>query len=176
MGIISSNPLVATMIHGLTEVGKKQADVSSARFAKDFNGTGMGGTNKIKIVTSDFTRARMTAEIFAAKLGVTVVEDVRLRERFFGTLDGGKDDRYGDVWELDKDDADHTEFQVESVNSVRARTVALVQELDTGDSTVMLVAHGDVLQIMQTAFEGVRGEEHRSLKHMETAECRLLNK
>jgi hypothetical protein len=40
---------------------------------------------------------------------------------------------------------------------------------------VILVAHGDVLQILQTAFEGVDPREHRSLPHLPNAELRWLN-
>jgi hypothetical protein len=39
------------------------------------------------------------------------------------------------------------------------------------------VAHGDVLQILQTAFEpDVEPDQHRSLPHLPNAELRLLNK
>lgn len=39
---------------------------------------------------------------------------------------------------------------------------------------VILVAHGDVLQILQTAFLKVDGKVHRSLDHLETATVREL--
>ena len=121
----------------------------------------------------------MTAEIFAARIGCgPVVLDPRLRERFFGELDGGKDDQYDNVWQKDRDSADHVEFGCESVNSVIARASELVTELDAeggGGKVVILVAHGDVIQITQTAFKGMRGEEHRSLPHLDTAGYRKFN-
>eukprot|EP01051_Picozoa_sp_SAG22_P013234 SAG22_NODE_1458_length_4379_cov_5.524766_3_plen_282_part_00 len=41
---------------------------------------------------------------------------------------------------------------------------------------VVLVAHGDVLQILQTAFEpDMEPNQHRSLPHLPNAELRLLN-
>ena len=41
---------------------------------------------------------------------------------------------------------------------------------------VVLVAHGDVLQILQTAFDpAVEPSQHRSLPHLPNAELRPLN-
>jgi broad specificity phosphatase PhoE len=39
---------------------------------------------------------------------------------------------------------------------------------------VVLVSHGDVLQILQTAFEGLDPSKHRSIPHLPTAELRQL--
>jgi len=145
----------------------------------------------VAIFTSDFTRARETAGIFTSVLteaGVplyspSAIEEVRLRERFFGSWNGKGDEHYQDVWDLDRDDADHTEWGVESVNSVVSRTSQLVLDVDKLLNTdvgeddgkvwkVIFVAHGDVLQIAQTAFQKVDGKVHRSLKHLETASLR----
>ena len=40
---------------------------------------------------------------------------------------------------------------------------------------VVLVAHGDVLQILQTRFACVDPRTHRSLPHLETAPLRSLS-
>ena len=40
--------------------------------------------------------------------------------------------------------------------------------------TVLLVAHGDVLQIAQTAFARADPTQHRDLPHLETAAVREL--
>ncbi|GMH84538.1 hypothetical protein TrST_g1316 [Triparma strigata] len=180
-GIISSSPPVATVKHGLTELGQRQARDSSSLFLQSEHVAGGGGALLPPvIVSSDFKRASMTANILRATL-LTKFEEVaevrleeRLRERSFGDLDGGKDDQYGLVWEHDAVDANHVLYNVESVNSVIARTSALVTDLDEEfqDRMIFLVAHGDVLQILQTKFWGVEGEKHRSLQHMETAEWR----
>ncbi len=90
-------------------------------------------------------------------------------------------------------DADHTEFHVESANSVLRRTTKLVLELDEvlepqrsaqseGSYNIdescwkcILVAHGDVLQILQTGFlRHPDASRHRSLEHLETATIREL--
>lgn len=39
---------------------------------------------------------------------------------------------------------------------------------------IVLVAHGDVLQILQTAFLKISGTQHRSIQHLETATLRQL--
>ena len=115
-----------------------------------------------------------------------------LRERSFGELHGASVDRYGEVWAQDALDAAHEVFGVESVRSVLRRSAALVAGIehellggsggDGGDGgeggdggwTVLLVAHGDVLQIAQTAFARVDPTRHRELPHLETAAVREL--
>jgi broad specificity phosphatase PhoE len=98
-----------------------------------------------------------------------------------------------------------TEYHVECANHVLERTSKLIVELDdwlsstsssdNGDDDddgtkqqanqinnnkkkkwkVILVAHGDVLQIMQTGFlRHVDASKHRSLEHLETATIREL--
>lgn len=85
---------------------------------------------------------------------------------------------------MDVKDAYHNEFGVESANSVLERTTKLINELDetlqlSGEEgqrwKCVLVAHGDVLQILQNGF--LRHEDasrHRSLEHLETATIREL--
>lgn len=127
--------------------------------------------------------------------------DVRLRERWFGEWDGKADVHYQDVWKEDATDPYHTQKDVESVWSVVDRATALVCDWDErinanfnthvnenenenlngnadyddgGCLWVICVAHGDVLQILQTAFchNTMDPSEHRSLEHLETATMR----
>ena len=76
----------------------------------------------------------------------------------------------------------------ESLHSVLARTTEFVLSLEAqsfaGPSDqaeeglpwqVFLVAHGDVLQIVQPAFARVDVCTHRSLPHLETATIRKLD-
>jgi len=106
--------------------------------------------------------------------------ETRLRERFFGDLNGKSDVHYQDVWDIDCQDANHNEFNCESVNSVVKRTSELVLEIDneleksSQPCKVILVAHGDVLQILQTVFLRKEASVHRSLEHLETATVRQL--
>lgn len=196
--IISSDPKISTVEHGLSDVGKDQAKVAGESFASAHIGeeTTDRKCMGVAVFSSDFKRARETASIFAnelARSGVTlynggdIVLEERLRERYFGELNGGSDSRYGDVWEFDATDPDHGEFGAESPNAVLARTTRLIAELEErlGSSTeegedgsywkCVLVAHGDVLQIMQTGFlKHEDASRHRSLRHLDTATIREL--
>lgn len=191
------------MQHGLSDVGKEQASLAGEMFAKQYLNNNEDGTSSsfneqyegVAIFSSDFTRARETATLFSQQLQLhysscaiytdNIVLQTKLRERYFGDLNGGPDDQYQKVWDVDCKDPNHTEFSVESANCVLERTTGLVLELDDLLSSsssasekkwkVILVAHGDVLQIMQTGF--LRHEDasrHRSLEHLETATIREL--
>ncbi len=198
--IISSDPSISTVEHGLSELGREQARAAGDAFAAEYVGSTSNSTSSsndsyrgVAIFSSDFVRARETASIFAQSLrrsgiplyGGDVVLERRLRERYFGALDGGPDTGYQAVWDADAGDADHSEFGVESANSVLERTTRLIAELDgrlssqSGDDgsrwKCVLVAHGDVLQITQTGFlRHVDASRHRSLQHLETATIREL--
>lgn len=158
----------------------------------------------IAIVTSDLLRAKETAQIVADVVlanninsSITIplysndiVVDVRLRERGFGEWDGGSDIHYQDVWNDDSVDPYHTTKGVESVWSVTDRATRCVLEWDSKNTTllkkqvveddrnlhwwIICVAHGDVLQILQTAFSKMDPSQHRSLDHLETATLRPL--
>ena len=60
--------------------------------------------------------------------------------------------------------------------SVLGRTSALVAELEVEHTgrDILLVAHGDPLQILQTGFLKVNPAEHRGLAPLGTAELREL--
>lgn len=190
--IISSDPAISVPQHGLSPVGLDQARIAGTTFAKSF--PSRGDTKGVALFSSDFRRARETAEIVAEELkkakvplyGDGVVNfDTRLRERFFGELNGGPDGRYHEVWEVDAVDPDHNEFGVESVTDVVSRTTEFVRDVDRELSkgsdggglpwTCVLVAHGDVLQIVQTGFQQIDGSLHRTLPHLETATFRALD-
>ncbi len=117
--------------------------------------------------------------------------DVRLRERFFGDYDGKSDVHYQDVWKEDVLDPHQTCWGVESVWSVLDRASSVVKDCEQATSSgttnttenepptvlwIVLVAHGDVLQILQTGFtKDMDPKDHRSLPHLETATLRPLH-
>lgn len=187
--IISSDPKISTVEHGLSDLGKEQAKAAGEKFAKSYLATNEDCLG-VAIFSSDFTRARETAEIFATELkkkdiplyNDKVTLESRLRERYFGELNGGPDNRYQDVWDVDCTDANHNEYGVESANSVLERTTKLICDLDDTLQqsekkwACVVVAHGDVLQILQTGFlKHNDARRHRSLDHLETATIRELN-
>lgn len=116
-----------------------------------------------------------------------------LRERWFGDLDGEDDaPSYQKVWALDAMSARHGELGVEPANDVAARAAAVVhrvrkevsirqryhtgegQPFPPGPSAVVLVSHGDALQLLQCLLAGRPLEEHRSLPHLENCGVRVL--
>ena len=170
-GIIVSDPAIGTKRYGLTDKGTKQVRCSV--------NTQQVLDRATRIITSDFLRASQTADLVQRDLKAIhpVKHDRRLRERFFGRLDQGVDTAYTAVWTEDKRNPDHCYENVESVNAVLTRSVSLVNDLEGGyrGEVFLLVAHGDILQILQTAFQHCPPSRHRDLRHLETAEIRLLN-
>lgn len=168
--IIVSDPRNGCHRFGLTTLGREQVIASVARWQPLLSAPPL-------IVSSDFLRTLETADIARIALGVdTIHPERRLRERYFGSLDGGSDSTYEQVWDADAIDPEHQRFDVESARSVVARsTDAIVAlERDYSDRDILLVAHGDVLQLLQTAIEQRPASEHRALEPLLTAEIRRL--
>lgn len=171
----------ATIQHGLSESGKEQAKKAGKDVVDYYQQHNHDG---IVILSSDYKRAKETAQIVAdccleGNLPLDrnhVIIETRLRERWFGDWDGGSDIHYKDVWKDDAIDPSHTLKNVESVNSVMNRTTSCVLEWDEklSNKLILLVAHGDVLQITQTAFIKLDGSLHRTCEHLETATLRPL--
>lgn len=194
MKIISSDPAISTVQHGLSCLGHEQARNAATKFTDWFLKEHTGNKAGVAIFSSDFTRARETAEYMAhscndagiplfvkdgymsvskktttsqqldeiaivASKYSSVNVDARLRERYFGEFNGGDDSNYNRVWQEDTRSAEHNMWGVESVASVTSRVTSLVLDIentlskhDGKEWCCLLVAHGDVLQITQTAF------------------------
>jgi broad specificity phosphatase PhoE len=190
-GLIASNPNIACTAYGLSTVGKEQAIQAGATVVERYqqqqqeimkaNGNCYQG---VLILSSDLLRAKETAETVAKAVQKAliplyddrVVIETRLRERGFGEWDGGSDEHYQDVWKEDVMDPTHEIKSVESVLSVMDRASTSVLEWDekVQNHFIICVAHGDVLQILQTAFSKLDGSKHRTLDHLETATLRPL--
>jgi broad specificity phosphatase PhoE len=154
--------------YGLSELGRKQAHAAALD-------CGLPGDTVI--CSSDFSRARQTAQIVAAHLGAVEVAIAQaLRERCFGDWEGSPTENYERVWAADETDPDHADDNVEPVASVLDRTSALVVELERRYSgrDILLVSHGDPLQILQAGFLRIDPSRHRSLPALATAEIRPL--
>lgn len=165
--VVSAPDRRALVECGLTALGRRQAREAAAR---------SGLTSRTVIVTSDFARARETADIVADVIGAAApTADVRLRERNFGEHEGGPADVYAGVWE-DDDAGREPAAGVESPRSVAARVQSLLSELEAADTRegLLLVAHGDVLQIAEAVIRGLPPHAHRRLPHMENAEIRRM--
>ena len=169
-GIIVSHPQHGCAGYGLSEQGKEQVQ-ASLQIDSLLDSSTM-------IVSSDFNRALESAAIARQALNCRAPfeTDIRLRERNFGELELGPDSAYQAVWQHDERDPDSNHRAVESVNQVMSRVTELIVDLERrfADTSLLLVSHGDALQIMQTAFAGRDASMHRQLQHLQTAEIRAL--
>lgn len=130
------------------------------------------------IYSSPFSRSKKSAEISKEVLDIKdeIRFDDRLRERWFGVFDKKDNDNYHRVWNLDKENPKHKEFEVESAQEVQERALSLIKDLEDkyANKKILLVSHGDVLQIMQTGVLNKSAKEHRQLPHLNVAEIREL--
>jgi len=130
------------------------------------------------IYSSPFSRTKRSAEIAKEVLNTNqeIFFDDRLRERWFGNFEKTHNSSYEKIWQKDKDDPGHTQGGVESTLEVQKRVTSLVVDLEKKYSgkTILLVSHGDALQILQTGFNKKLASTHRDLVHLETAEIREL--
>ncbi|XP_062511496.1 2,3-bisphosphoglycerate-dependent phosphoglycerate mutase-like [Corticium candelabrum] len=176
-GIIVSDPKLGVTAFGLTELGKIQARKAAADLKFHISKQNLRHTDVV-IASSDFKRAYETAYVVFERLDkeATLRTDIRLRERYFGDFDTKSNENYEIVWREDAVSSLHTKFSVESVASVQTRALAAVTELDAtfSQKVIVLVAHGDTLQILQTAFLGVEACRHRELPPLATAELRQV--
>jgi len=180
-GVISSNPDVGTVRHGLTTEGRLQARRAATQL---LDIVGRESVNGLVFVSSDFTRARQTAEeaLSAVKAIIdyemqvcladpsrpseecvilqgptsTVVLTPLLRERWFGTLDTLELRNYNKIWPRDLVSARHSHCDVESVEDVAARVRSLVLGLEAEyeGKSIIFSSHADTLQIAQCYFAG----------------------
>ena len=171
-GIVVSLPGNGILRCGLVDEGRRQVreSVERALDEKILDENTM-------IFSSPFRRAVETAELAAKMLGTIPVRYVdALRERSFGDLEGSSHDNYPRVWDLDGRNGHHTTFNIESTFQVQDRMTKQVDYLDHAfsDEKILLVSHGDPLQILQTGFARRPSAHHRQLRHLETAEIREM--
>lgn len=170
--IIVSDPGLGTKSYGLSDLGIAQLLALVEVLPSAFDA-------QLKIISSDFLRASESAKFIADALAVLtpVTYSEKLRERFFGDLEGRSDSHYQQVWDRDSVDSSHESFGVEPASRVVDRATELIEKLESqfSGSVILLVAHGDVLQLMQCAFESRPATQHRQLDPLRVAEVRELS-
>jgi len=173
-GIIISHPANGVSDWGLSPRG---VDECRRRLAPADLGTFAFSRQETVVYTSDFRRALETAQIFCEQneLNAPVV-DTRLRERNFGHLEGKPIDAYALVWARDDGDKDNQFEECESTAALAARLRTLLTDFEARwrAKSIVLVSHGDPLQVLQTLLLGLRCNQHRSLPHLGNAELRDL--
>lgn len=203
-GIISSDPAVGTVRHGLTADGRLQARRAATRL---LDLVGRGRLSKLHFYSSDFTRAWQTAEEalravrnvveFEADvcrvdgeegrpraadgagsdvaLPAGVVRTALLRERWFGSLDGLPLRNYQRVWPRDLVSAEHGHCGVESVAAVARRIRRLILEIEAAHSGCAIVLTSHA-DTLQIAQVYVAGADPRTFSQYRfaNAEVRAL--
>lgn len=119
-----------------------------------------------RIVCSPLLRAKQTAEIINESRGVPLEADERIKERGFGTLEGGPftQEDFAQWW---KSDFDCGAVGMEPMPVLFARVASLIAELQEKypEETVLLVSHGGAFVAVDGYFNGYPqdGEEMRFL-------------
>lgn len=170
--VIISSPVHGIDTFGLSKEGKMQVahtiKYATEKFAFD---------SSVILYASDFLRTKETAEIIQQYLQIKkCFLTVKLRERFFGGWENTHASVYESVWKLDGENPNNTLNGVESTEAVRSRAVSLILELEQSfhDRNIILISHGDVLQILETEFLSLPSSHHRRLPTLDTAEIREL--
>jgi broad specificity phosphatase PhoE len=166
-GVIVSDPKIGCERFGLTALGSQQI-MSSVK--------GFSGDTITQIVCSDFLRTLQTARLAAEILNLPEPEqEVGLRERFFGDWDGMSAEHYEKIWQRDEVGEEFNDG-VEPPQTVLQRGVDVLVKLEAQyqGQVILLISHGDMLQILSTLFTGISPNKHRSLTHHQTAEIRYL--
>lgn len=153
-GVIVSSPERGITAFGLSELGEQQLAQLVAAWPWPV---------PTRVVHSDFLRTSQTAARVAANFALEPSVDTRLRERHFGELEGQGDDRYPGVWAMDAEDSEHRYHQVEALSAVASRMRAVIDEWEqkVSGETIVLVSHGDPLQILLTALANKPLTQHR---------------
>ncbi|KAG6556417.1 hypothetical protein Mapa_002360 [Marchantia paleacea] len=168
--------------YGLAASGVIQATSAGELFLKNIQDSGIPAEN-IKLYSSPFSRTSQTAEAVTAvlmqhKLHPTIEFLEDLRERFFGSpLELQSHDHYSEIWKIDARDPLVGPEGGESVADVAMRVIRALlrieQEVQGYEHAVIVVSHGDTLQILQTviahALSWVVTENDSLLSHLEDA-------
>jgi glucosyl-3-phosphoglycerate phosphatase len=177
--IVSDADTDAAGDYGLSDLGREQV-LAAAR--------GSALPRQTLIYASDFARAAQTAQLVREHLqSPGVILTPALRERYFGRWDGTPTANYEHVWAVDEaggphagsahEDSAHEDNGVESAHHVLDRVTALIAGLERQHSgrDILLVSHGDTLQILQAGFSRMDPAAHRHLPHLDTAEIRRMS-
>lgn len=165
--------------YGLTQLGRQQVAESVQRER-------VSGllTKSTIVLSSDFLRARETAEIVCRLVEAAPVRiDPRLRERACGEMEGrilGPDlgaRIIAEVTASDHSDPTKSLYGLETASAVQERFTSLVVELESASSgcVYLLVCHGDLLRVALASVSKVSPGEHWRFGHISNAAIYHLN-
>ncbi|WJX59887.1 hypothetical protein P8452_45160 [Trifolium repens] len=137
--------------------GVIQAQQAANSFQKELEANNIPLAN-VRICYSPFSRTTHTANVVATQLNIPfhaphckVIED--LRERYFGpSFELLSHDKYAEIWAIDEKDPLVGPEGGESVKDVASRLAKsmAVMESEFEGCAILVVSHGDPLQILQT--------------------------
>jgi len=137
----------------LTELGRQQARETALRIAKRFE--------PARVISSTFARARQTAEIIAAELGLETEVVADLHERNFGCLKGQPYEAFTELVLRDPsyDAAKDWLWRPdggESQEDVRNRVVAVIEQVRARhlEQDIVVVSHGAVMRCVWAHLAG----------------------
>lgn len=155
--------------YGLASEGFSQAKLAGEIFDKELKDKGIP-LESVRICYSPFSRTRHTAEMVASVLNLPfegsqckVMEE--LRERYFGpALELLSHDKYSEIWALDEKDSFMPPEGGESAADVARRLAKalLAMEAEFQGCTVLVVSHGDPLQILQSILHAAHQSSRSS--------------
>lgn len=170
MRIIISHPDNGISQYGITEEGRTQISMALAHYKE------LRMINHI--YSSDFLRAYQTALMVAHHNGgLPVTTDGRLRERYFGIFEGTSSDNYHKVWDMDcTHNNDAACYEAEPISSVARRMLSFIKEceLNHSEKTILVVSHGDPLQILFAVSQELSPNAFTSVPHFTNSEVRIL--
>ncbi|MEW6525171.1 MAG: histidine phosphatase family protein [Spirochaetota bacterium] len=168
--IIISDPATGVSNYGLTQEGERQV-LQAIVTTKEMQ-------NITYIYTSDFLRAYQTAILVAKHCtNVPIIPDSRLRERYFGQFEGTNSENYHKVWDMDcKLEFDAACYDVEPIQAVARRMLSFLLDCEKNltNQKILIVSHGDPLQILYAIASGLAAHKFKSLPHFTNAEVRIL--
>lgn len=175
LGSISCEPVG----NDLTELGRKQAE-SSAELLKE---------EKIDlIISSDFARAKQTAEITARVIGYDkdkIIYDDRLHEVNFGAYNNESIESYHGHFKNTLDRFSVRPEGGENLSDVKQRVASFLYDLEEKyrGKKILIISHGDPTWLMQTVALGMDPKDivaditknYKELFYLKNAEVRKLD-
>ena len=169
--MVVSLPIAGIASAGLTARGRAQVVAAAHKVRSEI------AVGKTAIYSSDFLRAIESATLLADEVGLPGIETdpsiaTQLRERNFGVIEGLSSSLYTAAWEADA--LGQTLAGVEPVSQVLIRMHRAIELLEARylGFTLILVSHGDPLQILLA--DNIHGSamRHRELPNIQNAEIR----
>ncbi|ESQ32329.1 hypothetical protein EUTSA_v10004876mg [Eutrema salsugineum] len=161
--IVSSMENGVLSEYQLAPDGMAQAQLAGESFLKQLKESNIS-LEKVRIRYSPFSRTTHTARIVAQVLNLPfdtphckMME--ALRERYFGpTFELKSHDKYQEIWDLDEKDPYMRPQGGESVDDVVSRLATAIESMEAEyqGCAILVVSHGDPLQMLQNIFHSAK--------------------